>query len=164
MAPTAHLADQRKSHELEMCKLRVECQKEKIDELTKERDYLKEQLASGKSHNTTFIIIVQFSFIMRFKLCVSVYHVMQAVSLIYVFLSILTALKRVDKGSSQTSPLSSKLSSDISVDSSSDTMSDSSSTSSSERDTKKKRTKKKGKGEKYGKKSKKMETKTRQRG
>lgn len=43
----AQLADKRKSHELEMCRLRLECQKEKIDELTKERDYLKEQLASG---------------------------------------------------------------------------------------------------------------------
>lgn len=52
VAPTAHLADKRKSHELEMCKLRVEWQKEKIDELTKERDYLKEQLVSGKTHNT----------------------------------------------------------------------------------------------------------------
>ncbi|XP_056305630.1 coiled-coil domain-containing protein 106-like [Danio aesculapii] len=47
MAPTAHLSDKRQSHELEMCKLRVEMQKEKIDELTKERDYLKEQLASA---------------------------------------------------------------------------------------------------------------------
>ncbi|XP_077100257.1 uncharacterized protein LOC143751565 isoform X2 [Siphateles boraxobius] len=119
MAPNAHLADNRKSHELEMCKLGVEWQKEKNDELAKERDYLKEQLAS--------------------------------------------ALKKGDKGSRQTSPLSSKSSSDISVDSSSDTMSDSSSTSSSEGDKKKKRTKKKGKGKKYGKKSKKMETKTRQR-
>ncbi|XP_056309263.1 coiled-coil domain-containing protein 106-like [Danio aesculapii] len=47
MAPTAHLPDKRQSHELEMCKLRVEMQKEKIDELTKERDCLKEQLASA---------------------------------------------------------------------------------------------------------------------
>ncbi|XP_067284018.1 coiled-coil domain-containing protein 106-like [Pseudorasbora parva] len=47
MAPTAHLADRRKSHELEMLKLKVEWQKDKIDELTKERDYLKEQLASA---------------------------------------------------------------------------------------------------------------------
>jgi len=35
-----------------MCKLRVEWQKEKIEELTKERDYLKEQLASGKPYST----------------------------------------------------------------------------------------------------------------
>ncbi|KAF4115274.1 hypothetical protein G5714_002763 [Onychostoma macrolepis] len=49
VAPTAHLADKRKSHELEMCKLRVEWQKEKIDELTKERDYLKEQLVSAQT-------------------------------------------------------------------------------------------------------------------
>ncbi|KAI7802686.1 hypothetical protein IRJ41_017134, partial [Triplophysa rosa] len=52
VAPTANLAEKRKSHELEMCKLRVEWQKEKIDELTKERDYLKEQLASGSSQAT----------------------------------------------------------------------------------------------------------------
>jgi len=51
-APTAHLADKRKSHELEMCKLTVEWQKEKTEELTKERDYLKEQLASGKPYST----------------------------------------------------------------------------------------------------------------
>lgn len=37
MAPTAHLADKRKSYELEMCKLRVEWQKLMIEELTKER-------------------------------------------------------------------------------------------------------------------------------
>lgn len=49
MAPTAQLTDKRKSHELEMCKLKLEWQKDKIDELTRERDYLKEQLASGKS-------------------------------------------------------------------------------------------------------------------
>lgn len=54
MAPTAQLADKRKSHELEMCQLRVELQKEKIDELTKEREYLKEQLASGKSPYTQY--------------------------------------------------------------------------------------------------------------
>ncbi|KAF5904394.1 coiled-coil domain-containing protein, partial [Clarias magur] len=46
MAPTTQLAEKRKSHELEICKMRLECQKEKIDELTRERDYLKEQLAS----------------------------------------------------------------------------------------------------------------------
>ncbi|XP_053363476.1 uncharacterized protein LOC128533245 [Clarias gariepinus] len=45
MAPTAQMVKKRKSHELEMCKLRLECQREKIDELTRERDYLKEQLA-----------------------------------------------------------------------------------------------------------------------
>ncbi|XP_058626594.1 uncharacterized protein DDB_G0280579-like isoform X2 [Onychostoma macrolepis] len=53
VAPTAHLADKRKSHELEMCKLRVEWQKEKIDELTKERDYLKEQLVSALKREDT---------------------------------------------------------------------------------------------------------------
>jgi len=35
--------------------VRVEWQKEKIDEHTKERDYLKEQLASGKSYNTQHV-------------------------------------------------------------------------------------------------------------
>ncbi|XP_051233437.1 uncharacterized protein DDB_G0280579-like [Dicentrarchus labrax] len=47
MAPTAQLVDKRKSHKLEMCKQKIELQKEKIDELIKERDYLKEQLASA---------------------------------------------------------------------------------------------------------------------
>ncbi|XP_032365929.1 coiled-coil domain-containing protein 106-like, partial [Etheostoma spectabile] len=51
MAPTAQLGLKQKSNELEMFKLRVEWQKEKIAELTKERDYLKDQLASGKSPN-----------------------------------------------------------------------------------------------------------------
>ncbi|XP_035764919.1 amyloid-like protein 2 [Neolamprologus brichardi] len=37
VAPTAQLADRRKSEELEICKMRLEWQKEKIDELTKER-------------------------------------------------------------------------------------------------------------------------------
>lgn len=55
LAPTAQLVDKRKSHELEMCKLKVELQKEKIDELIKERDYLKEQLASGKSLYTQYV-------------------------------------------------------------------------------------------------------------
>nr|XP_055044890.1 coiled-coil domain-containing protein 106-like [Misgurnus anguillicaudatus] len=52
-APTAHLADKRKSHELEMCKLKIDWQKDKIDELTKERDYLKEQLASALKRGDT---------------------------------------------------------------------------------------------------------------
>ena len=38
--------------ELEMCMLKADWQQEKIDELTKERDYLKEQLAAGKSEDT----------------------------------------------------------------------------------------------------------------
>ncbi|KAK2907392.1 hypothetical protein Q8A67_006377 [Cirrhinus molitorella] len=53
LAPTAHLAEKRKSHELEMCKLRVEWQKEEIDELTKERDCLKEQLVSALKRGDT---------------------------------------------------------------------------------------------------------------
>ena len=52
LAPTAQLVDKRRSHELVMCKLKVEQQKEKIEELIKERDYLKEQLAAGKSPYT----------------------------------------------------------------------------------------------------------------
>ncbi|KAM9377525.1 uncharacterized protein KZ484_009863 [Pholidichthys leucotaenia] len=46
MAFTAKLTDKKKSHELEMCKLTVEWQKEKTGELTKERDYLMEQMES----------------------------------------------------------------------------------------------------------------------
>ena len=52
LAPTAQLVDKKRSHELEMCKLKVELQKDKIDELIKERDYLKEQLATGTSPYT----------------------------------------------------------------------------------------------------------------
>ncbi|KAF5891532.1 coiled-coil domain-containing protein, partial [Clarias magur] len=51
--PTVQLAEKRKSHELVMCKMRLECQKEKIDELTRERDYLKEQLASALRREAT---------------------------------------------------------------------------------------------------------------
>ncbi|XP_054602655.1 coiled-coil domain-containing protein 106 isoform X2 [Nothobranchius furzeri] len=46
IAPTAQLTDRRRSQEVEICKMKLEWQKEKIDELTKERDYLKEQLAA----------------------------------------------------------------------------------------------------------------------
>ena len=53
-APTAQLALNNKAHELQMCKKKMEWQNEKIEELTKERDFLKEQLASGKSPNTMF--------------------------------------------------------------------------------------------------------------
>ncbi|XP_003460172.1 E3 ubiquitin-protein ligase RBBP6-like [Oreochromis niloticus] len=53
VAPTAQLADRRKSQELEICKMRLEYQKDKIDELTKERDYLKEQLAASLSKEPT---------------------------------------------------------------------------------------------------------------
>ncbi|KAK2900111.1 hypothetical protein Q8A73_013240 [Channa argus] len=41
MASTAQQADRRKSHELEMFKLEIEWQKEKIDKLTKERETIK---------------------------------------------------------------------------------------------------------------------------
>ncbi|CAI5685394.1 unnamed protein product [Oreochromis niloticus] len=53
VAPTAQLAARRKSQELEICKMRLEWQKDKIDELTKERDYLKEQLAASLSKEPT---------------------------------------------------------------------------------------------------------------
>ncbi|XP_034541956.1 coiled-coil domain-containing protein 106-like [Notolabrus celidotus] len=47
MAPTAQLAVERRTSELDVCRMRIEWQQEKINELTKERDYLKEQLASS---------------------------------------------------------------------------------------------------------------------
>ncbi|XP_056460123.1 uncharacterized protein DDB_G0280579-like isoform X3 [Gadus chalcogrammus] len=46
-APTAQLALNNKAHELQMCKKKMEWQNEKIEELTKERDFLKEQLVSA---------------------------------------------------------------------------------------------------------------------
>ena len=52
VAPTAQLMDKRKSNELEMCKLKMQFQKEKIDELTTERDVLKEQLTRLVSLHT----------------------------------------------------------------------------------------------------------------
>ena len=48
-APTKQLADKRMASELDLYKLKAGWQQEKIDELTKERDFLKEQLATGKS-------------------------------------------------------------------------------------------------------------------
>ncbi|KAL3984419.1 calcium/calmodulin-dependent protein kinase (CaM kinase) II [Sarotherodon galilaeus] len=53
VAPTAQLADRRKSQELEICKMRLEWEKDQIDELTKERGYLKEQLAASLSKEPT---------------------------------------------------------------------------------------------------------------
>ncbi|KAL1252270.1 hypothetical protein QQF64_020066 [Cirrhinus molitorella] len=53
LAPTAHLAEKRKSHELEMCKLRVEWQKEEIDELTRRERLFKEQLVSALKRGGT---------------------------------------------------------------------------------------------------------------
>ena len=47
-APTALVANQKMVHEMEKAKMKIEFQQDKINELTKERDYLKEQLASGK--------------------------------------------------------------------------------------------------------------------
>ena len=86
------------------------------------------------------------------------------ISLMFVFESVLTALKKEDTGSTQAVSLSSSSSCDSSEEESSDAMSDSSSTASSlEEDNKKKRRKKKGKGRK-SKKSKKMKPKARKRG
>lgn len=81
----------------------------------------------------------------------------------FVFESILTALKKEHTGSTQAVCLSSSSSCDSSEEISSDAMSDSSTSSSSEEDKKKKRRKKKGK-ERKSKKSKKMKLKTRKRG
>lgn len=58
MAPTKLLADKKIADELEMCKLKADWQQEKINELTKERDYLKEQLAAGKSEHTIYNKII----------------------------------------------------------------------------------------------------------
>lgn len=41
MAPTAQLVDQRKSHEFKMCKLKLQLQKENIDELSMRERLLK---------------------------------------------------------------------------------------------------------------------------
>lgn len=52
MAPTAKL--QKHKHELELAKMKIACQEDLIKELTKERDFLKEQLSQGKSIITVF--------------------------------------------------------------------------------------------------------------
>ncbi|XP_030011316.1 coiled-coil domain-containing protein 106-like [Sphaeramia orbicularis] len=133
MAPTAKLIDKRKSQELEMFQLKMELQQEKIDELIKERDYLKEQLTLGKSPYT---------------------HLM------FVFGCILTALKKEKTGSTEAIDWSSPSSCDSLEVDSSDAMSDSSTNSSSSDEGKKKR-RKKGKEKKST--SKKKEPKTRRR-
>ena len=51
MAPTKVLANKKIAEELELCKLKAGFQQQRIDELTKERDFLKEQLAAGKSED-----------------------------------------------------------------------------------------------------------------
>lgn len=61
MTPTAKLAQRRKSHELAMCKLRVDLQTEMTDELIKVRDYLKEQLAPDEFPNAHTLNTVQSS-------------------------------------------------------------------------------------------------------
>lgn len=52
IAPTKVLANKKIADELELYKLKAGWQQERIDELTKERDFLKEQLAAGKSKDT----------------------------------------------------------------------------------------------------------------
>uniref|UniRef100_A0A1A7WUL2 Coiled-coil domain containing 106 n=1 Tax=Iconisemion striatum TaxID=60296 RepID=A0A1A7WUL2_9TELE len=51
-APTSLVVEKR-SHEIEMLEMKVQWQNEKINELTKERDFLKEQLASVFKKDTT---------------------------------------------------------------------------------------------------------------
>ena len=48
MAPTEKLSEQNLSTELEICKMKIISQQEKIANLTRERDFLKEQLSAGK--------------------------------------------------------------------------------------------------------------------
>ncbi|KAK7879807.1 hypothetical protein WMY93_033527 [Mugilogobius chulae] len=47
IAPTAILAEKRMAQELEMAKIKMQAQAEKIQDLSKERDFLKEQLAAS---------------------------------------------------------------------------------------------------------------------
>ena len=49
MAPNAQLMANRLRHELEMAKQKIEWQQEMLKEMTKERDFLREQLAMSKS-------------------------------------------------------------------------------------------------------------------
>ncbi|XP_053178230.1 coiled-coil domain-containing protein 106-like [Scomber japonicus] len=51
MAPTAKLQNQKHKHELDLAKVKIACQEDMIKELTKERDFLKEQLSLA-SRNT----------------------------------------------------------------------------------------------------------------
>ena len=52
MAPTAKL--QKHKHELELMKMKIACQEDLIKELTKERDFLTDQLSQSKSIITVF--------------------------------------------------------------------------------------------------------------
>lgn len=61
MAPTAKL--QKHKHELELAKMKIACQEDLIKELTKERDFLKDQLSQSKSvvfTNILSIMIIYF--------------------------------------------------------------------------------------------------------
>ncbi|XP_041642360.1 U2 snRNP-associated SURP motif-containing protein-like [Cheilinus undulatus] len=51
MAPTAKL--QKYKHELELAKMKITCQEDLIKELTKERDFLKEQLSQASRNQPT---------------------------------------------------------------------------------------------------------------
>lgn len=53
MAPTAMLVDKRRSQEIKILEMKVGYQTEKIEELTKERDFLKDQLASVLKKDTS---------------------------------------------------------------------------------------------------------------
>ncbi|XP_041837971.1 coiled-coil domain-containing protein 106-like [Melanotaenia boesemani] len=53
MAPTAMLVEKRRSQEIKILEMKVGYQTEKIEELTKERDFLKDQLASVLKKDTS---------------------------------------------------------------------------------------------------------------
>ena len=48
MAPTKQRSEENLSTELAICKVKIATQQEKITDLTRERDFLKEQLSAGK--------------------------------------------------------------------------------------------------------------------
>lgn len=49
IAPTTQLANRKAFQELQLFKMKKEWQREKQEEVMKERDFLKEQLAAGRS-------------------------------------------------------------------------------------------------------------------
>jgi len=49
MAPTANLMFQKQKHEVELAKQKIAAQEDMIVELTRERDFLREQLSLCKS-------------------------------------------------------------------------------------------------------------------
>lgn len=61
MAPTAKL--QKHKHDLELAKMKITCQEDLIKELTKEIDFLKDQLSQSKSvvfTNMLSIMLIYF--------------------------------------------------------------------------------------------------------